>query len=188
MWLGDARILFCLENHCSFNQCQTTTEVSCFLTSIISSNCWNRIPTKMQCFRSNNNRSPPEPQSLSMRSVSLSNDSLNKYFSKSINRKSFVRRSFEIVRKNVLRQSQYVLRRNSVKVRKLFKRSEDPNNNRSSYDDSRFTNQHYSNTHCTDDDGGGGGDSFVTSTDADILTSNANSRGQYCSNVRWVFK
>lgn len=140
----------------------------------------------MQCFRSTSNRSPP----LSLRSRSLSIDSLNKYLSNTINRKSFVRRSFEIVRKNVLRQSQYLLRRNSVKVRKLFERSEfrhsDPNNNRSSYDDSEFINQYFSNTHCNGDDGGSGsgGGIFVTSTDTDILTSNANSRGQFCSNLR----
>lgn len=181
------RLLFCLGSHCSFNQCQTITEASCFSTSIIGSNCLNRIPIKMQCFRSTNNRSPSQSHSPSIRSRSLSIDSLNKYLSNTINRKSFVRRSFEIVRKNVLRQSQHLLRRNSVKVRKLFKRSEqnhnDPNNNRSSFDDSRFVNQHFSNTYCTDD-GGGGGVSFVTSTDADILTSNANSRVQFCSNVR----
>lgn len=137
----------------------------------------------MQCFRGNNNRSPP--LSPSIRSRSLSIDSLNKYLSNTINRKSFVRRSLQIVRKNVLRQSQYLLRQNSMKVRKVFKRSElsqnDPNNNRSSHNDSPTQNQHFSNTYCDDD---GGGDVFIMSTDADILTSNTNSREQIASNVR----
>lgn len=143
----------------------------------------------MQCFRTINNRSPPQSQSPSpsIRLKSLSIDSLNKYYSNTINRKSFVRRSFEIVRKNVLRQSHHLLRRNSVKVRKLFKRNEqnhnDPNNNRSSYDESQFRNQRFSNTHSSDGDDGGGG-VFVTSTDADILTATANDRGQICSKVR----
>lgn len=131
----------------------------------------------MQCFRGNNNRSPPLTP---LRSRSLSIDSLNKYFANTINRKSFVRRSFEIVRKNVLRQSQYLLRQNGIKVRKAFKRSElrqnDPNNNRP-----------FSNTYC--DDGSGGGEGvFVISTDDDILTPNAYSHEQFGSNVRWVFK
>lgn len=142
----------------------------------------------MQCFRGNNNRSPPLTP---LRSRSLSIDSLNKYFANTINRKSFVRRSFEIVRKNVLRQSQYLLRQNGIKVRKAFKRSElrqnDPNNNRSSYDDSQLTNRQFSNTYC--DDGSGGGEGvFVISTDDNILTPNTNGLEQFGSNVRWVFK
>lgn len=138
----------------------------------------------MQCFRSAKNRSPSHTSSLRSRSLSI--NSLNKYLSNTMDRKSFLRRSFEIVRKNVLRQSQHLLRRNSAKARKLFHRSDhnDPNNNRSSYDDTQFINQHFPNTHRSDDDDGGGGGGFVTSTDADILATNAKNRRQYRSNVR----
>lgn len=136
----------------------------------------------MQCIRGNNNRSPPLSPTQSTLSLD-SLDSLNKYLSKRINRKSLVRRSFEIVRKNFVRHSQYLLTQNSTKVRKLVKRSglnqNDLNNNRPSYDNSSQTiDQHFSNTY------GGDGDVFVISTDSDILTSNTNSRKHFRSNVR----
>ena len=136
----------------------------------------------MQCIRGNNNRSPP----LSPIRTSLSMDSLNKYFSKRTNRKSLVRRSFEIIRKNVVRHKQYLLPQNSTIARKAKKKNgliqNDQNNNQPSCCNSEAlaqnTDQHFSNTY------GVGGDVFVISTDSDILTSNTNSRQQFRSNVR----
>lgn len=134
----------------------------------------------MQCIRGNNNRSPSITTSLSL-------DSLNEYFSKRINRKSLMRRSFEFVRKNIVRSSKYLLPKNSFKARKVLTGSgvsnNDLNNNRFSYNDSQIlsqtTDQHLRNTYCD-----GGGDVFEISTDSDILMSNTNSRKQFLSNTR----
>lgn len=136
------------------------------------------IPEKMQCIRGNDHSPPVSP----MRS-SISMDSLNKYLSRRIHRKSLVRRSFEIVRKNFVRHSQYLLPQNRTKVREIVKKSgssqNERNNHRPSYDDNfQTTDQHFSNTYCGD------GDIFVISTDSDILTSNTNNRKQFRSNVR----
>lgn len=133
----------------------------------------------MQCIRGSNDCSPP----LTPMRSSLSMESLNKYLSKRINRKSIVRRSFEIVRKKFVRHSQYLLPQNGTKVRKVMKRSELSQNdlitNRPSYDNnSQTTDQHFFNTYC------GGGDVFVISTDSDILTSKINNHKQFRSNVR----
>lgn len=127
---------------------------------------------KMQCIRGNDDDSPP----LSPMRSSVSMNSLNKYLSKRINRKSLVRRSFEIVRKNFVRHSQYLLPQNSGKGRKIVKKSGLSQNERNN---NRSTDQYFSDTYC-----GGGGDIFVISTDSDILTSNTNGRSQLRSNFR----
>lgn len=57
---------------------------------------------------------------------SLSEETLNKYFARKSNRKSFLRRSFDVVRKSVVRRSEYLSRRS-------FKA--DPNENHFDIDD-----------------------------------------------------
>lgn len=131
----------------------------------------------MQCFRGNNDHSPP----LSPMQSSVSMDSLNKYFPKRINRKSIVRRSFEIVRKNVVRHSQHLLPQKKFKARKLNGNTLNIDNNRPSCDSlflAQRTDQHAANTYC------GGGDDFVISDDSAILTANSNNRKQFYSNAR----
>lgn len=127
----------------------------------------------MQCVRGS--RSPP----LSPMQSSLSMDSLNKYFTRRTNRKSIVRRSFEIVRKNVVRHGQYLLPQKKTKAKKWKGSRLNIDSNRLSYDSSFSTQTMDSaNTYCV------GGDDFVISADSDILTANPNSRMQFYSNGR----
>lgn len=135
----------------------------------------------MQCIRGNNNHSPPLTP---IESASM--DSLNRYLANRLNRKSFVRRSFEFVRKNFVRQSQYLSPRNSYRTRGVTKRNEvninDLNNNGSSYNNSPIlppiTDQHSTYTHCS------GEDVFVISADSDILPSNKTRKKQLFANLR----
>lgn len=140
----------------------------------------------MQCVRGNNDSSPP----LTPIQSSVSMGSLNEYFSKRFNRKSFMRRSFEIFRKNVVRRSSSFLPRKNSKARKIWKRSGlnviDLNNNRNGFDNSQISvqtiDQHSSaNTYCNGD-----GDILVISTDSVILSSNKPnaSRKQFYTNKR----
>lgn len=158
----------------------TSTSIS--LQKTISSICV-KISSKMQCIRGKQNHSPPLTPIQS--SVSLNSYEFNEYISKRINRKSLMRRSFEFVRKNFVRQSQYVLPKHRFKVRNVSKRhrvsNSDLNNNESNSSNSQILAQ-TTNTY------GNGGDVFVISTDSDILTSNTNSQKQFHSNVRWVFQ
>lgn len=78
----------------------------------------------MQCIRANRRQS-------SASSTSLSMESINIYFQRNSNRKSFIRRSFELVQKSVVRRSVNLSRRNS-KSEKTIKESDDHNNNRHS--------------------------------------------------------
>lgn len=140
-----------------------------------------KIPSKMQCIRSNENPSP----ALTPIQSTVSLDSLNEYLTKRLNRKSLMRRSFEFVRKSFVRQSQYLFPKHGTKVRNLSQKREisnnDLNNNGSSSNNSQILAQ-TTNTYCN------GGEIFVISADSDILASNTIRRKRLRANVRWVFQ
>lgn len=99
----------------------------------------------------------PTPSSLSL-------ESLNKYFERTLNRRSFFRRSFDVVRKNVIRHSQNLSRKSRTGGHTLRGRSfsdDDKNNNKHRPNSIRSRNY-------SDGTYGDGGDAFVISTDCDM--------------------
>lgn len=111
----------------------------------------------MQCLRINRDDTPvPTPSSLSL-------ESLDKYFERTLNRRSFLRRSFDLVRKNVIRHSQHLSRKTSRTGHTL--------GGRSFSDDDKNNNHHPSSIRSRKYSGGTygvGGDAFAISTDCDI--------------------
>lgn len=121
----------------------------------------------MQCIRVKRGDSPAStPPSLSM-------ESLDNYFERSLNRKSFLRRSFDLVRKNVVRHSHNLSRKVS-KTGTTSQRSslsiDDQNNNKRHSSASVTSLRVPANTY------GGGRDSLVISTDCVISPSKSKKR------------
>lgn len=148
----------------------------------ISCTFYNSI--EMQCIRANRRQSSA---SSSMTSTSShSTESLIKYLEQSLNRKSFLRRSFDLVRRSFVRQSRSFSPKGS-KTEKFRRQTEgclsnnDQNNNRHSAPtlfttstSDTFKNRTYV------------GNVLSFSTDCDIFTSNRKKTKQQ-SRERWVF-
>lgn len=81
----------------------------------------------MQCIRGN-------PKLSTASSTSLSAKSINIYFERHSSRKSFLRRSFDVVRKSVARQSLNLSRRSLKTGKSIRDVFGDHNNNRNSQD------------------------------------------------------
>lgn len=112
----------------------------------------------MQCIRSNRGHSPSITSSSSI-------EPSNKYFNRTKRRQSFLRRSFNLVRRNVVRHSLNLSRTNS-KTRKSSSSIDDQNNNFNS----RASMTSVDDTATTYDRG-----SLAISTVCDILVSNKRS-------------
>lgn len=116
----------------------------------------------MHCIRS------PRENASSTRALSI--DSLNKYFQKTINRRSFLRRSYDIVRKNVARRGHIATDRRRFKSEKTL---------HGGGDSSLSIVEYYRNTY-----GGSDDDVLVISTDSDIVKLNQKSPNLGHSNAR----
>lgn len=116
----------------------------------------------MQCIRIKRGHSSASSSS------SLSVESINKYFERNSSRKSFLRRSFDLVRKNVVRRSEHSSHKGSKTEKNVggsWFDGGDQNNNRNSQSTVFST----STEEYTYD-----GDILSFSTDCDILTQKIN--------------
>lgn len=123
----------------------------------------------MQCIRASRGHSPSTTSSLSI-------ESSNEYFNQTLRRKSFLRRSFNLVRRNVARHSLNLSRKNS-KTRKI------PSTNSSSIgDQNNNLNSRDSTTSVDDTTTTYGRGSLSISTVCDILVSNKKNQHQQIKN------
>lgn len=113
----------------------------------------------MQCFRANRGQSSASSKTLSI-------ESLNSFLGRHSNRKSFIRRSFDLVRKSVVGRNVNVSRRSLNMEKSLDQHFGDHNNNLHSS----------ANTY--------DGDISIFSTDCDIVKSNTKRLKQQFSKER----
>lgn len=139
----------------------------------------------MQCIRGNREHSP-DSYTPTLRSSSVSMESLIKYLEQSVNRKSFLRRSFDVVRKSFVRSNRSFSRKGSKTVKKRSQsvhhpHRNDSNNNRHSAPTIFTTstpNKCPNHTH--------GEDILIFSTDCDISASIRRNQPKRRNERRWV--
>lgn len=110
----------------------------------------------MQCIRTKRRHSPASSTSLSAESL----NKVDKYFKRGLHRKSFLRRSFDLVRKNVIRRSVNLLWNDSKSERNWFDNG-DHNNNKNGANTEFDASKQLQITY-------GEGDALSFSTDCDM--------------------